>query len=59
MIANGTVSGSDSMMIKGYSHDSNCAASTRYMKTTARKIANMNAFCMRAISLLRPNGSAV
>ncbi len=45
--------------MNGYSQDSNCAASTRYMKTSASMIANANAFRMRAISLLRPNGSAV
>ena len=44
-------------MMNGYSHDSNCAASTRYMKMTERPIANMNAPCIFAISFERPNGS--
>ena len=30
--ANGTVSGSEIMIVTGCSHDSNCAARTRYMK---------------------------
>ena len=36
MSAKGTVSGSDSRIVIGCSHDSNCAASTRYMKMNER-----------------------
>ena len=32
--ANGSVSGSDSRIVIGCSHDSNCAARIRYMKTS-------------------------
>jgi hypothetical protein len=58
IVANGATSGSDSMMMNGLSHDSNCAASTRYMKMTARPIASTKALLSFAISLLWPNGNA-
>ena len=32
--ANGSVSGSDSRIVTGWSHDSNCAARIRYMNTS-------------------------
>ena len=38
--ANGTLSGSVSMMINGYEKLSNCAASTMYMKMEASSIAS-------------------
>jgi hypothetical protein len=47
------------MMVNGCSHDSNCAASTRYMNRNDIMKANMNALPVRAISLERPNGPAV
>jgi hypothetical protein len=47
------------MIVSGCSHDSNCAASTRYMNRNDSMKANRKALPVRAISLLRPNGPAV
>ena len=41
--ANGSVSGSDSRIVTGCSHDSNCAARIRYMNTNDSAIAVRNA----------------
>ena len=55
--ANGTVSGSDSRMVIGCSHDSNCAARIRYMKMNDIPKARMKALPVRAISFDWPNGT--
>ncbi len=52
--ANGSVSGSDSRIVMGCSHDSNCAARIRYMNTIDNRNA-MRKFCAaRPSSLERP-----
>jgi len=55
--ANGTVSGSDSRIVIGCSHDSNWAARIRYMNRNDRPNANMNASPVRLISFDCPNAS--
>ena len=45
-------------MVMGCSHDSNCAASTRYMKMNDSPKASMKLLPARAISLERPIGAA-
>ncbi len=52
--ANGSVSGSDSRIVTGCSHDSNCAASTRYMKISDSASACRNALAVRFSSRERP-----
>ncbi len=52
--ANGSVSGSDSRIVTGCSHDSNCAARIRYMNTSDRTIAERNAVAVRLSSRERP-----
>ena len=49
----------DSMMVTGCSQDSNCAASTRYMKIALMAIATKNPFTMRPVSLVSPAGLAL
>ena len=51
MSANGTVSGSDSRIVIGCSHDSNCAARIRYMKMNDSANATRKA-CAGAPDLL-------
>ena len=46
--AKGSVSGSDSRIVIGWSHDSNCAARIRYMNTSDRPKASMKACPVRA-----------
>ena len=48
--ANGSVSGRDSRIVTGWSQDSNCAASTRYMKISDRANAVRNAVAVRLSS---------
>ena len=55
--ANGSVSGSDSRIVTGCSHDSNCAASTRYMKIE-RQRERLQERAGGAIELARPAGEA-
>ena len=52
--ANGSVSGSESRIVSGWSHDSNWAARIRYMKTSDRPNASMKARPVRASSRERP-----
>ena len=52
--ANGSVSGSDRRIVTGCSHDSNCAASTRYMKMSDNARACKNALAVRFNSRERP-----
>ena len=52
--ANGSVSGSDSRIVTGCSHDSNCAARIRYMKTSDSRMAERNAVAVRLSSRERP-----
>ncbi len=54
MSANGSVSGSDSRIVTGCSHDSNCAASTRYMKMSDSASACKKALAVRFSSRDRP-----
>ncbi len=54
MSANGSVSGNDNRIVTGCSHDSNCAASTRYMKISDRARAVRNALAVRFSSRERP-----
>ena len=56
--ANGSVSGSDSRIVTGCSHDSNCAARIRYMKTNDSAMAVRNAVAVRFSSRERPTKSA-
>ena len=56
--ANGSVSGSDSRIVTGCSHDSNCAARIRYMKMNDSAIAVRNALAVRFNSRERPAKSA-
>ena len=53
--AKGSVSGSDSRIVIGCSHDSNCAARIRYMKTSDSTKASTK-FWPRARQFLRPAG---
>ena len=55
---NGTASGSVSRIVIGCRNDSNCAASTMYMKMNDSEIARMNEFAVRASSADWPAGSA-
>src|SRR4029079_6477003 len=57
--ANGTVSGSDSKIVIGCSHDSNCAARIRYMNRNDRPKAKANAAPVRLISFDCPNAEKV
>ena len=52
--ANGSVSGSDSRIVMGWSHDSNCAARIRYMNTSDSPNAITKAWPVRASSRERP-----
>ena len=52
--ANGSVSGSDSRIVIGCSHDSNCAARIRYMKTSDSTNASTKFCAARPSSLDRP-----
>jgi hypothetical protein len=52
--ANGSVSGSDSRIVIGWSHDSNCAARIRYMNTSDSTNA-MRKFCAGPSELARPS----
>ena len=56
--ANGSVSGNDSRIVTGCSHDSNCAARIRYMKMNDSAIAVRNAVAVRFSSRERPAKSA-
>ena len=56
--AKGSVRGSDSRIVTGCSHDSNCAARIRYMKTSDSKMAVRNALAVRFNSRERPAKSA-
>ena len=52
--AKGSVSGSDSRIVIGCSHDSNCAASIRYMKTSDSRNASTKFCAARPSSRDRP-----
>ena len=52
--AKGSVSGSDSRIVIGCSHDSNCAARIRYMKTSDSTKASTKFWAVRPSSLDRP-----
>ena len=52
--ANGSVSGSDSRIVIGCSHDSNCAARIRYMKTSDSTKASTKFWAARPSSRERP-----
>ena len=52
--ANGSVSGSDSRIVIGCSHDSNCAARIRYMKTSDSTNASTKFCAARPSSFDRP-----
>ena len=52
--ANGSVSGSESRIVIGCSHDSNCAARIRYMKTSDSTNASRKFCAARASSRDRP-----
>ncbi len=52
--ANGSVSGNDSRMVTGCSHDSNCAARIRYMKTSDSRNAVTKFCAARPSSRERP-----
>ena len=52
--ANGSVSGSDSRIVIGCSHDSNCAARIRYMKISDKAKARMKFCAARPSSRDRP-----
>ena len=53
--AKGTHRGSESRMVTGWSHDSNCAASTRYMKMSESRKAIPKLVKVRSNSLLSPS----
>ena len=55
--ANGIVSGRQSRIVIGCSHDSNCAASTRYMKTNDSAKASTKFIAARPVSRERPCGA--
>ena len=55
--ANGSVSGSDSRIVIGWSHDSNCAARIRYMKTSDSRNAVTKFCAARPSSLDRPTST--
>ena len=52
--AKGSVSGSDSRIVIGCSHDSNCAARIRYMKMSERTNASTKFCAARPSSRDRP-----
>ncbi len=52
--ANGNVSGNESRIVMGCSHDSNCAARIRYMNTSDRPKASRKFCAARASSRDRP-----
>ena len=52
--ANGSVSGSDSRIVIGCSHDSNCAARIRYMKMNDSTKASTKFWAVRPSSFDRP-----
>ena len=52
--AKGSVSGSDSRIVIGCSHDSNCAARIRYMKTSESTNASTKFCAARPSSFDRP-----
>ncbi len=54
MSANGIVSGNDSMIVVGCSHDPNWAARMRYMKMKLIPIATKNPVTARPVSFVEP-----
>jgi hypothetical protein len=57
--AKGSVSGNESRIVIGCSHDSNCAARIRYMNTSDSRNAVTKAVAIRPSSRLRPANRVV